>query len=144
MKQCKRRNWAASTAVVASITAAAVLGTAVPASASTGTAPTSSAAVKQSAVSSARSVGGVSVPAGIASAGTAPRTQGGVETRSWGTIIRTAINALKKVPALWKKVVDGVKKSYATFKSKVWPAIKATVGAISTLITAWDIWKYFN
>lgn len=64
--------------------------------------------------------------------------------QSWASIIRTAINALKKVPALWKKLVDGVKKSYNTFRTKVWPALKAAVGAVSTLITAWDIWKYFN
>jgi len=88
----------------------------------------------------------VSSDAVLRSAATEPASVAAadVDTRSWGTIIRTAINALKKVPALWNKVVDGVKKSYATFKATVWPVIKAVVNVVSTAITAWDIWKYFN
>jgi len=137
---CKQRNWATTSAVVACITAGSVLGAALPAHADTPAAHS----VSQGEVASRAMA--VSSDAVLRSAATEPASVAAadVDTRSWGTIIRTAINALKKVPALWNKVVDGVKKSYATFKATVWPVIKAVVNVVSTAITAWDIWKYFN
>jgi hypothetical protein len=152
MYQRKRRSWAASTGVVACVTAAAVLGTSVPA-----TAAVAPASTPVSASSSAPPHGPTTTPGAAetgapawarplfntaAPAGSSDRV--GETERSWISLIRTAINALKKVPALWKKLSDGVKKSFATFQRTAWPAIKAVVGTISTLITAWDIWKYFN
>lgn len=141
MNHRKRRNWT-STGVVACITAAAVFGTALPAHAmaSPSSAPTS---VSATATSTSTSTGADATPG----AGTARATASGDvgdSARSWSTLIRTAINALKKIPALWNKLVNGVKKAYATFQRTVWPALKAVVGTISTLITAWDIWKFFN
>jgi hypothetical protein len=136
--KCKHHNWATTTAIVACITATSVLGSGVSAQASAPTAqgPAAVQADHTSVRSKVLSISESPRAAREASIST--------ETRSWGTIVRTAINALKKVPALWNKVVDGVKKAYATFRTKVWPAIKGVVGAISTAITAWDIWKSFN
>lgn len=144
MSMSKHRRWAASSAVVASITAAALLGTAVPASATVVVHRTASSAAVSSvgAGPHGQSVAPLSAPASDPTG--APEAQPRAETRSWASIIRNAINALKKIPALWRKVVDGAKGTYASFKTKVWPAIKAAVGVISTLVTAWDIWKYFN
>lgn len=137
--KCKQRNWKATAAVVATVTAASVLGSALPAQAvsATQTQVAHPQRVDARKVVSYRTA----LPAAV-SRSEAPSGEIGVQ--SWASIIRTAINALKKVPALWKKLVDGVKKSYNTFRTKVWPALKAAVGAVSTLITAWDIWKYFN
>lgn len=140
--KCKQHNWATTTAIVACITAASVLGSGLSAQASAPTAQ-GPAAVRGDHVSVRAEPLSISESPRVAPA--APTaTATGTETRSWGTLVRTAINALKKVPALWNKVVDGVKKAYATFRTKVWPAIKGVVGAISTAITAWDIWKSFN
>ena len=140
--KCKQHNWATTTAIVACITAASVLGSGLSAHASAPTAQ-GSAAVRGDHVSVRAEA--LSISESPRAAPAAPtETATGTETRSWGTLVRTAINALKKVPALWNKVVDGVKKAYATFRTKVWPAIKGVVGAISTAITAWDIWKSFN
>lgn len=144
MQQCRHRKWAASTVVLASVTAAAVLGTAVPASASTWTPSTSSVSTRTTGPSDAGTSGGMATTARTVSAQAAGRSQVGGETQSWVSIIRNAVNALKKVPALWKKLVDGVKKSYAVFRATVWPVIKTVVNVVSAAITAWDIWKYFN
>ena len=136
--KCKQHNWATTTAIVACITAASVLGPGLSAQASAPTAQ-GPAAVRADHVSvQAKALSTSDSPQAARAASTV------TETRSWGTLVRTAINALKKVPALWNKVVDGVKKAYATFRTKVWTAIKGVVGAISTAITAWDIWKSFN
>lgn len=152
MHHRKRRNWT-STGVVACITAAAVFGTAVPANA---TAPLTSALTSESASATAssttvrtvqtdvRAATGAVAPSGPGAVGATTSGHDGDSARSWSTIIRTAVNALKKIPALWKKLSDGVKKSYATFQRTAWPAIKTVVKTISALITAWDIWKFFN
>jgi len=152
MYQRKRQHWAASTGVVACVTAAAVLGTSVPATAAVSPASTpvsasSSAPAHGSTIAGSSASTGASAWAGPISTTPAPAgvsDRGGETERSWASLIRTAINALKKIPALWKKLSDGVKKSFANFQRTAWPAIKAAVGTISTLITAWDIWKYFN
>lgn len=137
---CKQRNWATTTAVVAFITAGSVLGAGLPAHADV---PAVHSVARGEVGSRGAAVSpDVVLRNGATRAGDVPTAD--ADTRSWATIIRTAINALKKVPALWNKVVDGVKKSYATFKATVWPVIKAVVNVVSTAITAWDIWKYFN
>ena len=145
--KCKQRNWAMSAAVVASVAAASIVGTALPAQGASASASTSTVR-EVPMIQSAEGRPAIATASGVGSPDRTPdRTSTGsgqADARSWSTIIRSAINALKKVPSIWKKVTDGVKKSYATFKSKVWPAIKATVGVVSTLITAWDIWKFFN
>ncbi|WP_157490178.1 hypothetical protein [Frigoribacterium sp. Leaf186] len=43
-----------------------------------------------------------------------------------------------------RKVSSAAKKGYAYFVNTAWPSIKAAVGAISDLVTAWEIWNYFN
>uniref|UniRef100_A0A942SXI5 Uncharacterized protein n=1 Tax=Neobacillus citreus TaxID=2833578 RepID=A0A942SXI5_9BACI len=141
--KCKQRKWAMSAAVVASVAAASIFGTAVPAQAAPASAWTSTVR-EVPMIQSAEGRPAIPAASGVGSPDRTSTGSGQADARSWSTIIRSAINALKKVPSIWKKVTDGVKKSYATFKSKVWPAIKATVGVVSTLITAWDIWKFFN
>lgn len=152
MNHRQRRNWT-STGVVACITAAAVFGTAVPANATASptSVPTSESAstsgsstTDRTVQTAVRAATGAVAPAGQGAVGTTSSGHDSDSARSWSTIIRTAINALKKIPALWKKLSDGVKKSYATFQRTAWPAIKTVVKTISALITAWDIWKFFN
>jgi hypothetical protein len=146
MNHGKRRNWT-STGVVACITAAAVFGTAVPANATsalTSTSTSGSSTTVRTIQTDVHIATGAVTPSVPGATGATTPGHGSDSARSWSTIIRTAINALKKIPTLWKKLSDGVKKSYATFQRTAWPAIKTVVKAVSALITAWDIWKFFN
>lgn len=72
---------------------------------------------------------------GIAPSGAA------AETRGWFSVV---IQAIKQIPSLLRKVSSAAKKGYAYFVNTAWPSIKAAVGAISDLVTAWEIWNYFN
>ncbi|SDQ09811.1 hypothetical protein SAMN02800687_0291 [Curtobacterium sp. UNCCL20] len=148
MTKCKQRSWTAATVLVACLTAGSVLGTGVSAQAAIPTAQTSTslagAAPARSSTAAPNDTQGIASSRTSGPSSTTSPATGRVETRSWAALIRTAINALKKVPALWKKVVDGAKKSLASFKANVWPAIKATVNLVSALLTAQEIWKFFN
>ncbi len=146
MQDRSARTWGVKLGVTTCIAIAGVIGSALPAQAVAVPATTGhavSVGLSGSGPAVDRSVS--SDPAGVRGTGSGGTTTTvGDETRSWASIIRTAINALKKIPALWKKVVDGAKKSAAWFKANVWPAIKATVNLVSTLLTAQEIWKFFN
>lgn len=146
MQNRSARTWGVHLGVTACIAVAGVIGSALPAHASAAPASTGhQVSVGQSGASPAVNRSSPRVTAVVRTAGHATTAATAAdETRSWASIIRTAINALKKVPALWKKVVDGAKRSAAWFKANVWPAIKATVHLVSTLLTAQEIWKFFN
>ena len=58
--------------------------------------------------------------------------------------LSTFLNALKKIPALFNAVAQGAKKGWAWFRANVWPKVTATLGTITNLVTAWEIWQYFS
>ena len=58
--------------------------------------------------------------------------------------LSTFLNALKKIPALFNAVVQGAKNGWNWFAKNVWPRVTATLGAITNLVTAWEIWQYFS
>lgn len=58
--------------------------------------------------------------------------------------IAAVIRAIRAIPSLLAKVVNGAKQTYSWFVQNVWPAVRAWVGAIADLISAWSIWDAFH
>jgi len=145
MKNRNRAAWMTRAGVVASLAVAGVLGTTIPAQAASSDLGTRAVAA---AVTSAGDRAAASAITDTQREGAAPNSiQGshsGSEARSWGTILRLAKDAIKKVPGVWNKAVSSAKKGYATFVKTAWPSIKVIVNVISYSITAWDIWNLFR
>jgi hypothetical protein len=142
MKNDNRVSWTARAGVVASLAVIGVLGSTVPAQAVGHAASAERTASPSTVVSTSDNISRIRVESSSSTSNEGTANQ--AETRSWGTILRLAKDAIKKVPSVWNKAVSSAKKGYATFVKTAWPSIKLIVSVISSSITAWDIWNLFR
>jgi hypothetical protein len=58
--------------------------------------------------------------------------------------VAAVIRAIRAIPSLLAKVVNGAKQAFSWFLQNVWPTVRAWVGAIADLVSAWSIWDAFH
>jgi len=74
----------------------------------------------------------------------APSIGGDSSVSSQRGKLDSVVAAIKRIPGLFSTVVQGAKKVFSWFNANVWPKVKAAIGVISNLVTAWEIWQLFH